>query len=121
MKSIKADVAIKTLFSRLKEAIVRPLIAPPVPSKPAEKPDNAPPIREFFLFAAITNSLLYKNKALSEIRKTPRKISKYIEEMNLETKPPIITKSTEGIPIYKIKNLFNPFLKSAILLRLLNK
>mgnify|MGYP006998116770 CR=1 FL=1 len=47
MKSMAAEVAIKTLFSMLKAAMVTPRMAPPVPKSPAEKPNNDPPIAEF--------------------------------------------------------------------------
>ncbi|MDA0984680.1 MAG: hypothetical protein O3C56_02610 [Bacteroidetes bacterium] len=52
IKSINADVAIKTLFSKLNEAIVKPRIAPLVPNRPAEKPEKEPPIKAFLLFGA---------------------------------------------------------------------
>ena len=44
---IKADVAIKTSLFRLNAANVIPRIVPPVPSKPATKPEMEPPIIEF--------------------------------------------------------------------------
>ena len=76
MKSMKAEVAIKTLFSRLNAAIVNPLIAPPVPRRPAENPDNIPPKTEFFLLGVTTRSFLYKKTELKTIKNNPRKISK---------------------------------------------
>ena len=42
--SIAAEVAIYTFFSKLKADIVMPLTAPPVPNKPAAKPEIEPPI-----------------------------------------------------------------------------
>lgn len=58
---MKADVAINTLFSRLNAAIAKPLIAPPVPNNPAEKPESDPPIKAFLLFGLMIKFFLIKN------------------------------------------------------------
>ena len=60
-KSIKAEVAINTFFSKLKAAMVRPRMAPPVPNNPAEKPDKLPPTIAFFRLGLITRSFFSKN------------------------------------------------------------
>ena len=73
---MNAEVAMKTFFSKLNEAIVNPLIAPPVPNKPAENPEKAPPRMAFLLLGAIVNDLLIKNKRLNPTKKTSKKISK---------------------------------------------
>ena len=64
IKSMNADVAIKTLFSKLNAAMVSPLIAPPVPRRPADRPENDPPKIAFFLFGAITKLFLTRNNDL---------------------------------------------------------
>ena len=69
---MKADVAIKTLFSRLNAAIAKPLIAPPVPNNPAEKPENDPPIKAFLLFGLMIKSFLIKKIKLNTTKKIPR-------------------------------------------------
>lgn len=76
IRSINAEVAIKTFLSRLKAAMVKPLIAPPVPNKPAENPEKEPPIIAFFLLAEITSLLLTKKNKLSPTKKKPKNISK---------------------------------------------
>jgi len=67
----------KTLFSKLKAAIVSPLIAPPVPKSPAEKPDKIPPVMAFLLFGFMIRFFFIKNSRLNPTKKTPRIISKY--------------------------------------------
>lgn len=121
MKSINAEVAINTLFSILKAAIVNPLIAPPVPSNPAEKPDNEPPITALLLLSFMTNFFLIKNSILRPTRKMARIISSQVVSIYFDTTPPNITKRTEGRPIYKSNLLFKPFRKRKILLKLLDK
>ncbi len=121
MKSIKAEVAIKMLFSRLKAAIVKPRIAPPVPRSPAEKPDKEPPITAFLLLAGTTSFLLIKKSKLNPTRKTPRMISRNVLSTHLVSSPPKITKITEGIPIDTRSRLFNPLRNKKILLKLLAK
>lgn len=118
---MNAEVAMKTLFSRLKAAIVRPRMAPPVPSNPAENPENEPPIIAFLLFGKIIILLFIKKNKLNPTRNIPKKISKKYVSRNFETIPPIITKRTEGIPINTNNLLFNPFLNKKILLKLLDK
>lgn len=118
---MNAEVAIKAFFSKLKAAIVKPLIAPPVPNSPAEKPDSAPPLIAFLLFAGITNSFLYRKRELKAIRKRASIISSITLSSILLRKPPKMTNTTEGIPICKSNFLFRPFLKSIILLRLLER
>lgn len=71
-RSIKADVAMNTLFSNLNAAITSPRIAPPVPSNPAENPETEPPIQECFAVGGITNVFLTKNSKLKPIRKKAR-------------------------------------------------
>lgn len=75
-KSIMADVAIKTFFSRLKEARMRPLIAPPVPNNPAAMPERAPPETELANVGFKINFLKINSIKLIEIRKTERAIDK---------------------------------------------
>jgi hypothetical protein len=99
MKSIKADVAINALFSRLKEAIVRPLMAPPVPNNPAENPENEPPIIAFLLVGDIVSFLLIRNNRLNPTKNIPRKNSKKRLFNILDRNPPTTTKTTDGIPI----------------------
>ncbi len=110
-----------TLFSKLKAAIVSPLIAPAVPNKPAENPEKEPPIIAFFLFGAILNLLLIIKIRLKITRNTPKNISKKSLLINFDRKPPTITKTTEGIPIFINSFLSKPFLNKNILLKLLDK
>ena len=79
--------------------MVMPRIAPPVPIKPAEKPERAPPIIVCLNFGVITSLSLIINNRLSEIRKMPNTISRILLSKNLLKKPPRITKITDGIPI----------------------
>lgn len=98
-KSMIAEVAIKTSFSRLKAAKVKPLIAPPVPSKPAVIPDNAPPETELTSVGFSTNFLNIKSRRLIEIRKMESAMDKYVLSINRVRYAPRITKATAGIPI----------------------
>ena len=121
MKSINAEVAMKTLFSKLKAAIVSPLIAPPVPNKPAENPEKEPPIIAFFLLGAMLNLLLIIKIRLKTTKNTPKNISKKSLLIIFDRKPPTITKTTEGIPMFMSSFLSKPFLNKNILLKLLYK
>lgn len=67
-----------------------------------------------------TNSFLINNNKLNAIKKTANTISKTLLSKNWVNIPPIITKTTEGIPMDNNSFLSNPFLKSVILLMLLN-
>lgn len=73
-KSIAAEVAMKIFFSKLKAAIVIPLIAPPVPNKPAVKPESELPIKVLLEVGFTTNSFLIKNNKLNAIKKTAKTI-----------------------------------------------
>ena len=75
-KSIKAEVAIKALFSRLKAAMVKPRMAPPVPRSPAENPESEPPTIAFRALGLKTISLLIRKSKLKPTRKIPRIISR---------------------------------------------
>ena len=77
-KSIKAEVAIKTLFSKLNAAIVNPLIAPPVPRSPAENPERAPPEIAFLLVGEIIKSFFKRKRRLKPTRNIPSIISKIL-------------------------------------------
>lgn len=88
-----------TLFSMLKADIVNPLIAPPVPSKPAENPDNPPPIIEFLFVGLITNCFRMRKSKLSAIKKIPKMISSQILLAIFDNSPPTITNPTEGKPM----------------------
>ena len=72
IKSINAEVAINTLFSKLNAAIVKPLMAPPVPNNPAENPEKEPPINAFLLFGAITILLFIRNNKLNPTKNIQR-------------------------------------------------
>ena len=50
-----------------------PLMAPPVPNKPALKPDKTPPKMAFLLDALMINSLKIKKIRLSTIKNPPKK------------------------------------------------
>lgn len=71
MKSMIAEVAMNALFSRLNAAIAKPLIAPPVPNNPAEKPEREPPIKAFLLFGLMIKSFLIKKIKLKMTKKIP--------------------------------------------------
>lgn len=66
-----AEVAMNLFLSSLKAAIVIPLIAPPVPSSPALKPDKVPPKIAFFILATTANLLKIKNNKLETIKNKP--------------------------------------------------
>ena len=72
-KSIMAEVAINLFLSSLNAARVIPLMAPPVPNKPALNPEKVPPIMAFHEVGNIFKRLKNKNTKLKTIRKAPRK------------------------------------------------
>ena len=115
-----AEVATKTDFSTLNAAIVMPLIAPPVPSNPAKKPDKLPPIKLFFLLASNFNSFLMIKRILNPIKKNANTSCRYFTLIYLLANAPMITKRTAGMPIWNKIFLSNPFLNKAILEILLN-
>lgn len=118
-KSINAEVAIKTLFSRLKAAIVNPLIAPPVPRSPAENPERIPPLMAFLFVGEMIKFCLIRKSKLKPIKNMAKRISKIPPANILERRPPIMTKATDGIPIFNNSFLSKPFLNNMILLKLL--
>ena len=81
--------------------MVNPLMAPPVPNKPAENPENAPPTSAFFLLGEKLTFLLIKKNKLKPTKNTPKIISKEALTTYLESKPPTITKTTAGAPMVK--------------------
>ena len=111
----------KTLFSKLNAAIVNPLMAPPVPSRPAESPENDPPIIAFFVVGKTTIFFPIRKIRLNPTRKIPKMISNTSEFMTLDNNPPTITKMTDGIPMEISNRLSSPCLKRKILLRLLER
>lgn len=110
-----------TLFSKLNAAIVKPLIAPPVPNNPAENPEKEPPIMAFLLFGEMVILLLIRKNRLSPTKNIPKNISKKTLFINFESNPPTMTNTTDGIPILINNFLFKPFLNRNILLKLLDK
>lgn len=74
-----------------------------------------------FLPFFISSFSLNRKIALKLIRKIPKAISKYFVLKYLLAIAPITTKITEGNPIFSNNFLSNPFLKSAILLMLMDK
>lgn len=118
---MRAEVAINVLLLRLNAAMVNPLMAPPVPSNPAEKPDRAPPSTAFLVFGWTTIWLLIIKSKLNPTRKQPRTISRKFVSSILERNPPIITNNTDGKPMVNNSRLSRPSRKRKILLRLLDK
>ena len=97
-----------------------PLIAPPVPTTPAIKPEKTPPKIEFFIVGFMVVFLkIIKNKLVT-IKKIANSISNSTVCKNLLIYAPIITKITAGIPTQITKFLSKPFLKNAILVILLD-
>lgn len=110
----------KTLFSKLNAAIVSHQMAPPVPSKPAEKPDKTPPEMAFLVEGFITRFFFKINKRLKKIRNKPKMISRIELLMCAVKNPPSITNPTDGNPIDSNNCLLMPCLNSTILLKLLD-
>ena len=79
--------------------MVKPLMAPPVPNKPAEKPDKVPPTMALPLEGLNVKVFLMRKRRLNPTRKTPRNTSSQKLLTNLERYPPQITNATEGAPI----------------------
>ncbi len=78
-KSIKAEVAIKVSIVNPNEVKVIPLIAPPVPIKPAISPEKIPPKTEFFIVGLSIICLKNKNVRLVIIKKQASIISNILE------------------------------------------
>ena len=110
-----------TLFSKLKAAMVKPLMAPPVPSNPAENPEKEPPIMAFLFVGDTTTSRLNRNNKLNPTKNIPKNISKMTLFKIFERNPPTITKTTDGIPMVHNNLLSSPFRNKNILLRLLER
>ncbi len=86
-------------------------MAPPVPKKPAKKPDKLPPIKVSFSPVLKEKLGLTRKNKLKPTKNTDKAICRYKKTINLLKYAPIITKMTEGIPICKRSFLSSPFLK----------
>ena len=65
---MRAEVAKKESFSKLNAAKTNPLIAPPVPTKPAKKPEEMPPTIKFLSLCSNFLSELKIKKTDNKIR-----------------------------------------------------
>ena len=109
-----------TSILRLYAAKTIPLIAPPVPNNPAMNPERIPPPIELDKVGFTARFLKIRKTKLTIIKNDAREICSTFVSIYLLQNAPATTKRIAGMPIEMTSFLSNPFLKKAILARLLD-